>query len=226
MSEYFIVKNWERFQHYKDRNPPWIKLHYELLSSETWVSLDDASRVLAVACMLIASRNEGKVPNNPAYMKRVAYLNRVPNFKPLLDIGFLVKTLADASTMQADASNNLANDSGCKRMLDQRKKVLPKGNTIIHERFDDFWSAYPKRQGANPKSRAQEIFTKACQKVDPEIIIQGAKAYAAMCRRDRSEGTKYVAQAVTWLGQERWGDDYAQPTQAQSCGAHIPGVGL
>lgn len=111
--EMFKVRNWEVFQHYKDRSPPWIKLHYDLLSSETWVMLDDSSRVLAIACMLIASRNEGNVPNNPAYFKRVAYLNKKPNFNPLLEAGFLEKVqaldtdtinqLADASTIQADA---------------------------------------------------------------------------------------------------------------------------
>lgn len=103
---YFKVTNWERFQHYKDRNPPWIKLHYELMSSMDWVTLADASRVLAVACMLIASRNDGCVPDDPDYIKRVAYLNKTPDFKPLVSCGFLTdydRTLADASTMQADA---------------------------------------------------------------------------------------------------------------------------
>src|SRR5690606_19747530 len=28
---YLTVKNFERFQHYKDRNPPWIKLYNDLL---------------------------------------------------------------------------------------------------------------------------------------------------------------------------------------------------
>lgn len=101
--DYFFVKNWRVFQHYKDRNPPWIKLHFEILSSEDWVNLDDKSRVLAIACMLIASKNEGKVPNNPKYLQRVAYLNTLPNFKPLLDCGFFEKMLA--------------NDSGCKQEI-------------------------------------------------------------------------------------------------------------
>lgn len=111
-TEMLRVRNWDRFQHYKkDRTPPWIKLHYDLLSSETWVSLDDASRVLAIACMLIASRNNGCVPNKPAYVQRVAYLNAPPDFEPLISIGFLEKTLADDSeslandsTLQADAT--------------------------------------------------------------------------------------------------------------------------
>ena len=108
----YKVKNWTEFQHYRDRNPPWIKLHFSLLASEDWVTLDDASRVLAVACMLIASRNNGEVPNNPDYMRRVAYLNSTPNFKPLIDCGFLEcasNMLADASAMLADASNLQAN---------------------------------------------------------------------------------------------------------------------
>ena len=50
--------------------------------------LADASRVLAVASILIASRNEGKIPLDEEYMKRVAYLSSV-DFKPLIDIGFL-----------------------------------------------------------------------------------------------------------------------------------------
>ena len=97
--EYYRVAKWSEFQHYRDRNPPWIKLHFALLSSETWVVLDDASRVLAVACMLIASKNDGCVPNKPEYLQRVAYLHKRPDFSKLLSCGFLER----ASTMLADA---------------------------------------------------------------------------------------------------------------------------
>ena len=91
------VKNWQQFQHYKHRNPPWIKLHFEILSSADWVMLSDASKLLAVACMLIASRNNGLVPDDAHYMKRVAYLEKLPNFKPLIECGFLINLQADAS---------------------------------------------------------------------------------------------------------------------------------
>lgn len=104
--QYYRVKNWQRFQHYKDRNPPWIKLHYEMLSSQDWVMLADASKLLAVVCMLIASRNQGMVPADPLYFRRVAYLDKTPDFKPLLSCGFLENVLADDSEckqMQANA---------------------------------------------------------------------------------------------------------------------------
>jgi hypothetical protein len=101
----YRIKEWATYQHYRDRNPPWIKLHFELLTSRTWVSLDDASRVLAVASMLLASRTDGVIDASEgglAYLQRVAYLNSPPDLKPLIDSGFLVP-LADASTMLASA---------------------------------------------------------------------------------------------------------------------------
>lgn len=100
------VKNWQRFQHYRDRNPPWIKLHFALLSSSDWVTLDDASRVLAIACMLVASRNEGQIDDSAAglaYLQRVAYLNKKPNLTPLIDCGFLGPASTNASKTLAVA---------------------------------------------------------------------------------------------------------------------------
>ena len=96
----FTVRNWRKYQHYTDRNPPWIKLHFEILSSEDWVMLADDSRVLLIASMLIASRNQGKVPNNPEYIRRVCHLKKV-DFKPLIDIGFL-ECASSCKQMQAE----------------------------------------------------------------------------------------------------------------------------
>ena len=99
----YRIKNWAKFQHYKDRNPPWIKLHVEILQSEDWVTLADASRLLAIVCMIVAAKDNGVIPGNLDYIKRVAYLDKRPNLKPLIDCGFLEIVQADASAVQADA---------------------------------------------------------------------------------------------------------------------------
>lgn len=107
------VRNWERFQHYKDRNPPWIKLHFALLSSQDWVLLDDRSRVLAIACMLVASRNDGFVDCSDrglAYLQRVAYLHQPPDVIPLIDAGFL-EADSECKQMLATATKPQANDT-------------------------------------------------------------------------------------------------------------------
>lgn len=99
----YRIKNWTDFQHYKDRAPAWIKLHSSLLTSELWVMGSDASRTLAIACMLLASRNkasDGTFNGDPEYVKRFAYLNGNPDFKPLIQYGF-IECLQDASSAQA-----------------------------------------------------------------------------------------------------------------------------
>ncbi len=127
----YRVRNWAQFQHYRDRNPPWIKLHFSLLSSPDWVLLDDASRVLAVACMLIASRNEGEIDGSAAglaYLKRVAYLNKSPSLKPLIECGFLESAsvaLADASAAQADARPETETEERQRRGETERQSAAP-----------------------------------------------------------------------------------------------------
>jgi len=95
------IKDWDKLQHYKKRNPPWVKLYNDVTSTEWWVMCSDASRALAIACMVEASRNNGCVPCNSAYMMRRHYLQDPPDFKQLIDNGFLV----DASNSHANASN-------------------------------------------------------------------------------------------------------------------------
>ncbi len=105
----YRVKNWREFQHYAHRDPPWIKLHFRMLSSRDWVTLDDASRVLAIACMLIASRNQGLIEDDPEYIQRVAYLKKPPDFKPLIKCGFL-ELASESKQVLATASVVLTND--------------------------------------------------------------------------------------------------------------------
>lgn len=153
----YKLSNWEEYQHYKHRNPPWVKLHFAMLSGETWVCLDDASRVLAIACMLIASRNDGHIPANPEYVRRVAHLNKKPNFDLLLSTGFLVVVkdasdlLADASTMHTNAIPEKSRVETEKRESKSRAPQSPEGE-VSKKSFkkwsrDEFISEVDKNKG-------------------------------------------------------------------------------
>lgn len=139
MADHYLIRNWSTFQHYKDRNPTWIKVHFALLASEDWVMLDDASRLLAVVCMLVASRHEGRVPNKPAYIKRIAYLDQTPDFAPLISCGFLTEPLAPASTAQATAPERLSREEteAEKKSREERTEatasgaVAPAGQVVV-----------------------------------------------------------------------------------------------
>ena len=56
------IKNWREFQHYKHRSPPWIRFHRSLLDDLDWHKLEgDAAKAL-VMLWLIASEDEGSLP--------------------------------------------------------------------------------------------------------------------------------------------------------------------
>jgi len=82
----------------------------------------------------------------------------------------------------------------------------------VEQAFEEFWRAYPKRDGANPRAPAAKKFAAAlkagCQS---EEIVAGARAYRSACDAGKLTGTPMVAQAITWLNQQRWSDYQAQP---------------
>jgi hypothetical protein len=70
-----IVVGWEKFQHYKDRDPPWIKLYRDLFTCESWVLGTDTSRLVQVASLLLAARYHNATPFQWALVRRVANLD-------------------------------------------------------------------------------------------------------------------------------------------------------
>ena len=57
------IKNWSKFQHFKDRKPPWVKLYRDVLDDLEWHELDPLASKVLVMCWLIASEDEGCLPN-------------------------------------------------------------------------------------------------------------------------------------------------------------------
>lgn len=93
------VRNWSAFQHYKHRNPIWIKLHRRLLDDATFAALPVASRALAPLVWLLASESEedGELPSikDMAWRVRMSVSDFLEAFQPLVDAGF-VQDASDA----------------------------------------------------------------------------------------------------------------------------------
>jgi hypothetical protein len=56
------IKNYKKFQHFKDRKPPWVKLYRDLLDDLEWHELDSKAAKVLVMLWLIASEDEGNIP--------------------------------------------------------------------------------------------------------------------------------------------------------------------
>lgn len=114
------VKNWEKHQHYKDRSPPWIKLHGSLLTDYEFTCLNDASKLHLIMIWLLARETNGVIPDDPKWVQKCAGLDSEVDITPLKTHGFLIP-LQDASTMHTNASEVLATCNPEERRGEERR---------------------------------------------------------------------------------------------------------
>lgn len=111
---HFRVRNWGKFQHYKNRNPPWIKLHTSLLEDYEFASLQDASKLLAICIWMLAARSDNKIPADPDWIRSKCNLKSKPDLAPLFDGGF-IEWIQELPLPEQVASSALAE---CKQSAD------------------------------------------------------------------------------------------------------------
>jgi hypothetical protein len=191
------IVSWNDYQHYKDRAPPWIKLHQSILTSESWILGNDASRCLMIACMLLASRSkdaDGSFCADPKFVQRVAYLNTKPDFKPLIDNGFL--------EVVQDASSSLALCNTEERRVEQSREEAEERqrHTFVDDSFESFWQTYPKKTG---KGAARKAWEKARPDLEEVLHALSWQTYSEAWTKEKGA---FIPNPATYINQERWAD--------------------
>ena len=102
------VRGWSKFQHYKDRRPPWLKLHVELLANFKWHKLSSDSKALAICIWIVACEHDdpksGLVTDDPEELAFRAQMDEkvvVQSIKQLIQQGFIEHIETDASDLLA-----------------------------------------------------------------------------------------------------------------------------
>lgn len=110
------VKNWDRFQYYKKRSPPWIRLYNDLLDDYAFAQLPDASKWHAVGLWLLASRFDNKIPADPEWIARRIGAGTAVDVENLVSAGFVRYCQGEcgvhASDMQHGAPEGEAETEG------------------------------------------------------------------------------------------------------------------
>jgi len=86
------VKNFEQYQHYKDRKPPWIKLYNDVLDDYAFEVLPDASKAHLMLIWLLASRTDNRIPNDPEWIARKVGATGPVDIAGLIAAGFLAES--------------------------------------------------------------------------------------------------------------------------------------
>lgn len=86
---YLSIKNLEKHQHYKDRRPPWIKLHAEVLDDYEFLCLQDASKAHLMLLWVLASKMDNRIPNDPQFLAEKLGATSTVNVQELINQGFV-----------------------------------------------------------------------------------------------------------------------------------------
>ncbi len=137
-------KNWDKFQHYSHRNPPWIKLHRDLLNDRIFASLPIASKAIAPLLWLLASESKDgsfdAASDELAFRLHIASKDIEVGLKPLIDKGFFV----DASTMLAPCYQVAIPET--ERETEREKITLARPDDISEELWKDFKKLREKKK--------------------------------------------------------------------------------
>jgi hypothetical protein len=191
--KYLTIKNWMKFQHYKDRNPPWIKLHRTLFDDYEFSRLQDASKLHLILIWLFASQNAGKIPEDANFLKSKLGLDKPPDLKALINSGFLLP--------EQGASNPIADglQDASKLHLEKRREETEKNERA----FTEFWSSYPRKVAKHDALKAWKSLSLHNGEVES---LLGALEAAKSSDQWRKDNGQFIPHPAKWLRQRRFED--------------------
>jgi len=226
MAGYIRVKNFERFQHYRDRNPPWIKLYNELLDDYAFACLQDASKAHLVQIWLLASRYDNRIPHDAEWIARKINATTPVDLASLVSAGFIeiygmeqvastplapcsVSATPEGET-EVEKEPPLTPPGGSEREKGKgKRKAKPAEEDPL---FEEAWRAYPHRPN-NSKAAARKAWNaRRKEGASGEYLLERTRLYAAYCAHHRTE-PRFVKQAATFYGPDRhYESDYEIPS--------------
>jgi hypothetical protein len=122
--EYYMINNWDKYQHYKKRNPTWIKLYVSILNDMEFRKLRDQSKLILVHLYLLAAVNNNRLDLTPALLARTCGIRvRHENIAELKESGFLVP--CDASKIGVECYTE---KSQRREREEKRREEIPREN--------------------------------------------------------------------------------------------------
>lgn len=191
------IRNWERFQPtMKDRNVIWIKVYRAILEDYEWSHLTSDSKATLIELLLLASENNGVLPE----IHKIAFRLRK-------DEAFINNQIALLSHwLQLD--NNLITtcqqDVTLEKSREEKSKDISssKDDVSAEESFNEFWLAYPKvDRKVGKKSCLAKWKNKKLHQKSSEII-----KHVNEMKNTKQWKDGFVPAPLTYINQERWED--------------------
>ena len=176
------IKNWSRFQHFKDRRPPWIKLYRELLDDRQWHDLPPECAKLLVECWLLASEQhvEGIITGD---IEDIAFrLHRTAaEVWPLLQAVAVQGFIDISSDDDINVISERYQDDAPETETETEKEQTRRKRRVYPSEFEVVWNLH--RRG--PKAKAHEEWRQAVPGViTQEELVKALRGYVATLTPD------------------------------------------
>lgn len=221
--KYWRIRKWAEWQTYRsDRGqPPWIKVHRQLLRDPNFVNLTDSERGQLMVLWIIAADKDGRIPADQGMLQRLGYMTDDLRIQVFVDAGFIEpdanmaseRRHSDAPEAEAEAEKNTLVHAVAR--TESTFPVKPRqvgGQYQYPEAFERAWAAYPARDGSNPKVGAYSAFrARVAKGTVPDQLVQAAEHYRQHCQQREMEGTSFVQQAATFWGPKEPWREFVEP---------------
>jgi hypothetical protein len=183
------VRNWKKFQHFRDRKPPWIKLYRDLLDDPDWHDLDGDTAKGLLMLWLIASEADGELPST----RKLSFRLRMSETKTNQLLAKLDHWLeGDDITTISDRYQDDAPETETETET-ETESARPK-KVEIEKEFLEFYIAYPKKVA---KQDAAKAYAAARRDVSHSAIMDGL---ALAIKSDfRFREAKFTPYPASWL---------------------------
>ena len=173
MTEYIRVRNFDQLQHYKERDPPWIKLYHRMLDEYAFARLSDAGKWHLVGIFLLASRCGNRIAADAKWVGKKIGASTIVDLAALETAGFLEP--ADDAPAACKQPASPETEAETETEAEAETKTLsavadpPKD---CSKRFQEFWQDYPTDPAMSKKTAHD-----AWRRMKPE---EQAKATASL----------------------------------------------
>lgn len=201
------IKDFSKFQHFKDRSPPWVKLYRDILDDPDWHELDGESAKILVMLWLIASEDEtkqGLLPDDRKLRFRLRItekaleqsLTKLSHWLERVDIEVI------SDRYHIDAPERAGEETEESR--GEKEHCPPSASESADDGFANFWEHYPKKVAKIQAMKAWKR-VKPCGQVLADLMV-GLEKQKDSCDWQKDSG-QFIPYPSTWLNARRWEDE-------------------
>ena len=199
---YLSVKNWDKFQQYKDDRPMvFIRVDVGVLDDYEMEQLTEIQQNHLMKIWLLAGRCGNKIINDSAWIGRKINAKSKVNINQLVKCGFLIP---DTPVLDRTVSYG---DSELLALEEKRREEIRREENI--GQFESWYLAYPKKVG---RVKAQKAWNTIKDRPSLDTLLTALDDQIAN-EQQWQGGTKYIPNPASYLNGRKWEDDVQKQQQ-------------